>query len=531
LLQERPLLPIEDPVPHLSSCHSASPSHRGLPIVVQAPPAQPSFRDPARRGTNLRYPALGGLRCATGYLDGSRGQRLPVNAFRSWPRTGGPKDLQGVASRLMIGAPGLCRGDWSYVLAKGKQHRPRVLSLFTGAGGLDLGLEAAGFDTALCVEIDEDARTTLSKNRPHWKLAVPGDIHAVAAEELLEQAELNPREIDLLAGGPPCQPFSKSGYWVRGDSLRLLDPRAATLRAYLQIVRAALPTALLLENVRGLTFDGKDEGLALLRDGLSRINKAKGTSYELSIVHANAAHYGVPQFRERVFLIAHREGLPFVMPKPTHGDGEDVEPYRTAWDALGRTDLSQKQKEELALTGKWAELLPTIPEGENYLWHTPGNSGEPLFGWRTKFWSFLLKLAKNRPSWTIQAVPGPATGPFHWESRLLSATELARLQTFPHSYKIYGSRRSAQRQAGNAVPSALAEVVGLEIRRQLLGHSNVRREATLVPAKRRGCPAPEEPIEVPTKFNYLRGDHEPHPGTGQGPRATQRKKRPRKQLA
>src|SRR5262249_53266014 len=150
------------------------------------------------------------------------------------------------------------------------------------------------------------------------------------------------------------------------------------------------------------------------------------------------------------------------------------------------------------------------------------NRGAPLFGWRTRFWSFLLKLAKSKPSWTIQAEPGPATGPFHWENRLLSASELARLQTFPHDYRFYGSRHSAQRQIGNAVPSALAELIGREIRRQLLGHKSVRRAATLIPSRRRSCPPPLEPTEVLAKFDYLRGDHKPHPGTGQGPSAKQR---------
>src|SRR3712207_2104614 len=109
------------------------------------------------------------------------------------------------------------------------------------------------------------------------------------------------------------------------------------------------------------------------------------------------------------------------------------------------------------MTGKWADLMPSIPEGRNYLWHTSRSGGLPLFGWRTRYWNFLLKLAKDQPSWTIQAQPGPATGPFHWESRKLSAAELGRLQTFPDGL-VYGcTRAGVQRLAGNAVPSALAE--------------------------------------------------------------------------
>jgi DNA (cytosine-5)-methyltransferase 1 len=130
-----------------------------------------------------------------------------------------------------------------------KKSPPRVLSLFSGAGGLDLGLEAAGFETRLCVELDSDARSTLKLNRPNWRLAAPGDIHDIEPSDLLAQAEMAAGEVELLAGGPPCQPFSKSGYWANGDSRRLRDPRANTLRAYLDVVEIARPRVLLLENV------------------------------------------------------------------------------------------------------------------------------------------------------------------------------------------------------------------------------------------------------------------------------------------
>ena len=121
------------------------------------------------------------------------------------------------------------------------------------------------------------------------------------------------------------------------------------------------------------------------------------------------------------------------------------------------------------MSGKWADLLPTIPEGLNYLWHTSRGGGVPLFGWRTRYWSFLLKLAKSKPSWTIQAQPGSAIGPFHWKNRKLSARELCRLQTFPDDLSFDTSQNQIQRMIGNAVPSLLAEVLAWEIRTQLLG--------------------------------------------------------------
>src|SRR5262249_33208768 len=290
-----------------------------------------------------------------------------------------------------------------------------MISLFTGAGALDLGLEAAGFANLLCVEHDADCRSTLKRNRPGWRLSEPGDVHRLKSSEILRQAGVKPRHVSLLAGGPPCQPFSKSMYWTTGDAPRLRDPRARTLHAYLDVVEATLPRVSLLENVKGLAFDGKDEGIRLLERGLRRINQEHSTSYVPQIITINAADYGVPQIRERVFVVPSVDGEQIELPEPTHGDGPNKEPFLTAWDAIAELD-ADSWPQELEASGRWAKLLPSIPEGQNYLWHTPRNimnGGEPLFGWRTRFWSFLLKLAKAQPSWTIQAEPGPATGPFH----------------------------------------------------------------------------------------------------------------------
>src|SRR5690606_31433083 len=108
-----------------------------------------------------------------------------------------------------------------------------------------------------------------------------------------------------------------------------------------------------------------------------------------------------PQLRMRFFMVGHREGQVFAFPSPTHaGPGKpDLPSYVTAWDAIG--GLAVDSTEDLRLRGKWADLVPSIPEGENYLWHTDRKGGLPLFGWRTRYWSFLLKLSKDKPSWTI----------------------------------------------------------------------------------------------------------------------------------
>jgi DNA (cytosine-5)-methyltransferase 1 len=392
-----------------------------------------------------------------------------------------------------------------------------VISLFTGAGGLDVGLEAAGFDISACVEVDTECQETLRTNRPAWKLIDPGDIHKVTPDQILAQAGVGRGELCVVSGGPPCQPFSKSANWATRGSRGMLDPRAATLHAYLGFVEAALPKVFVLENVRGLSAAASQNGaLQPLRDEIDAINRRNGTRYKAEVVHLNAADYGVPQIRERVFIVASIDGHTFTLPPATHGDADGLKPYRTAWDAIGDLDKPQ-WPDELNPTGKWAGLLKSIPEGRNYLWHTPHGGGRPLFGWRTRYWSFLLKLSKRLPSWTIQAVPGPATGPFHWRSRLLSVEELARLQTFPAAYRFNGDRRSAHRQIGNAVPCALGELLGLEIRRQLLNDSAAERELTLIPKRRNGSVRAHPAGPVPLSYRSLEAKHRDHPGAGLGP--------------
>ncbi|HEX2256490.1 MAG TPA: DNA cytosine methyltransferase [Afifellaceae bacterium] len=398
------------------------------------------------------------------------------------------------------------------------QRRFTAISLYTGIGGLDFGFEAAGIDTMAAVERDAAACRALRLNRPGWGL-LEGDIDAISSEAILSVAGLAPGEPDLLIGGPPCQPFSKSSYWLNGDALRLEDPRAGTLAAYLRVLRDTRPRAFLLENVHGLAYKSKDEGLRHLIEGIEQINNEVGTRYNVSWRMLNAAHYGVPQIRERVFLVGSREGIEFQFPGQTHwmpgeaGPDDGREPFRTAWDAIG--DLPRMPSEPfLSVGGKWADLLPTIPEGRNYLWHTSRGGGAQLFGWRSRYWSFLLKLAKDQPSWTIQAQPGSAIGPFHWCSRKLSGKEMCRLQTLPDELELDCGRTDLQRMVGNAVPSLLAEVLAREIRRQILCDATDLGRLSLQPPVRHPVPRPEAVMPLPEQYRPLIGDHGDHPGEG-----------------
>jgi len=407
-----------------------------------------------------------------------------------------------------------------------RKPKPKVVSLYSGAGGLDYGFEAAGFETVFTNDVDHDSCETLRRNRK-WPV-VERSIFDVPTEEILEIAGADVGEIDMLIGGPPCQPFSKSSYWARGDAGRLNDPRAATLDGYLRVLRELQPRAFLLENVYGIAYSEKSEGMQFLLNEITEINRRTGTGYQPKVAVLNAAWFGVPQLRERFFLVAARDGSSFEFPKaafaPPSGDQQALgmlPSYRTAWDAL--RDVRPSPDEDLEVRGKWAGLLPSIPEGQNYLYHTERGDGMPLFGWRRRYWNFLLKLAKHLPSWTIQAQPGPSVGPFHWESRRLSHRELCRLQTFPDDVQVYGNQMSVQRQVGNAVPSLLAEVLARAIKNQLLGYPRMNEPLQLLPPDRSPAPPPEPARPVPAKFRKFAGQHQAHPGTGKGPRAVQQR--------
>ena len=401
----------------------------------------------------------------------------------------------------------------------------KTISLFSGIGGLDFGFEEAGFETRVALDFDKHCCRTIRINR-NWSV-IEGDINKVSSQDILAQAALRPGEADMLIGGPPCQPFSKAGYWARGDALRLDDPRADTLTGYLRVLRDTKPRAFLLDNVYGLAYQGKDEGLRYILDGIAQINRETGSSYRIAWKMLNTADYGVPQARERVFMVGSRDGHMFRFPEPTNvrlgsdapGLFDGAEPYRTAWDAIG--DLSEPEDATLKIGGKWGDLLPSIPEGENYLWHTARGGGEPLFGWRTRYWSFLLKLSKRLPSWTVQAQPGSAIGPFHWNNRRLTFQELCRIQTLPDGLRMESGRTEMQRMLGNAVPSLIGEVLAREIRKQFF-NATLAAPLRLLPPRRSHVPPPERVAPLLAKYREYIGDHADHPGTGKGREAVKR---------
>lgn len=349
-----------------------------------------------------------------------------------------------------------------------------AISLFSGAGGLDLGVEAAGFTTLAAVELDEDAAAAMEKNAPTYfrslQEVLRGDLRPMAAgqrsglstRDILRAAGLERRERpDLLVGGPPCVAFSKSGFWLdwKRDGI---DPAASLLQAYTRFLAEAQPRFFILENVHALTFNNKASRPAFNR----LLEEIAAAGYDFRWRVLNSADYGVPQARPRLFVVGgkRRSKLP-ELPSPTHsGQWENrrltggLRPHVTAGSVL--EGLVTEPEESEIVQGRWAHLLPEVPPGGNYL-HFTAKRGypEPIFRWRSRYWSFLLKLHPERPSPTIQARPGPNVGPFHWENRRLRVPEMRRLFTFPDDFAFAGRRAAVQAQLGNSVPPQMARRV------------------------------------------------------------------------
>jgi DNA (cytosine-5)-methyltransferase 1 len=236
------------------------------------------------------------------------------------------------------------------------------------------------------------------------------------------------------------------------------DRRRTLVEEFWRLVEETEAEAFLFENVRSITHPRHRPVLEAL------MASAEDAGFYTSFCAVSAADYGVPQKRHRVFLLGSRREQP-VPPLRTHAsldlhESLGLPAHETAGPALRRYRSARYREADEVVSGRWAAHLKTVPPGGNYKAHTAwGGHPNPTFVTETRYWNFLLKLSPQQPSWTINASPGPWTGPFHWDSRRLRVPELAALQTFPHGYEFVGSRREQVRQVGNAVPVRLAERV------------------------------------------------------------------------
>lgn len=352
-------------------------------------------------------------------------------------------------------------------ILEGPKSSRSVISLFSGAMGLDLGLERAGLQVALGQDFDPDCVRTMRLN---GRLALQGDIRKIFAEEVLKAASLDVGEAFLVCGGPPCQPFSTAG-----KRLGINDPRGSLFMDFIRMIDFIRPRFFIMENVKGLMsaplknspFEEQSGASGqkfrtVLDVVLSEFAKLK---YKTVYGILDAVNYGVPQFRERFVLIGSRDHEGIFLPFPTHFQMHQDERYR--WQTVGSAiaDLEFDDLECASLSEERKNYLRLVPEGGN--WRDlpkeliPAALGGAYESGGGKM-GFYRRLSYAEPSPTVTTAPAQkATMLCHpRRDRVLSVKEYARLQQFPDSWKFAGTTASKYKQIGNAVPVGLAEAIG-----------------------------------------------------------------------
>lgn len=331
--------------------------------------------------------------------------------------------------------------------------RINALSLFSGAGGLDIGFEDAGFHIEQSVEIERRFVQTTLLNQSKGKYFSDTHIHCMDIRDFIC---CNDSRIDFIIGGPPCQSFSSAGRRAAGVR-GINDDRGTLFKEYVRLVREVQPRGFLFENVYGLLGAQGGEAIKLI------VSAFKEVGYDLSYRVLDAADYGVPQHRERLIIVGLQDKC-FRFPRPTHGPDSDHVPFLSAEEALRGICA---EGGELQLGGRYGHLLQEIPPGLNYSFFTEKmGHPNPIFAWRSKFSDFLYKADPKVPIRTLKASGGQYTGPFHWMNRRFTIQELKRLQTFPDDYEFEGNYSLAQKQIGNSVPPQFARILGLAIMEQ-----------------------------------------------------------------
>jgi DNA (cytosine-5)-methyltransferase 1 len=334
-------------------------------------------------------------------------------------------------------------------------HHPTVLALFSGGGGLNLGFNLAGFETLLASDFDPTAAATFAANSPSVPFA-QADIRHLTRAEVSEL--LGGRPVDVVIGGPPCQGFSTLGDQLQGD------PRNGLFEAYARIVAWTEPKAVLIENTSYLRsqFNGAYE--SEIKHSLESLG------YTVDTRVLDAADFGAPQHRRRIFFIGSRLEAPFVWPTPTHGPDRRT-PWATVGDAI--MDIAEVQEHPdlanhsaLRHSDRVVARYRLIPEGGRL----PPPQELPPEIRRRNFGNTYKRLHRERPSLTL--VPGNNAFPVHpTEHRSLTPREGARLQGFPDHYVFAGNRAEQCRLVGNAVPVAVASAIAQSLIAHLSGET------------------------------------------------------------
>ena len=345
------------------------------------------------------------------------------------------------------------------------------ISLFSGAMGLDIGLEKAGIDIKLCQDFDESCYKTMLIN---GKNAMTGDIREISSDTILEASGIKKGEVFLICGGPPCQPFSTAG-----RRLGINDPRGSLFMDYVRMVNEIRPRFFVFENVKGLISIAVDKGGE--PGEVLNIILAEFAKIGYKTVHAvvAAVYYGVPQFRERLIIIGSRDSEDIFLPAPTHFQRHQLKEMR--WRTLGETikDLENNPGPFTHFSEDRLKYLRMVPEGGN--WRDLPKDIQPIAmggAWESGGGKvgFYRRLDYSQPSPTVVTSPvQKATMMCHpVKDRPLSVKEYARIQQFPDDWKIEGTISNQYKQIGNAVPVGLAEAVGRAIISVAEGNSVVK---------------------------------------------------------
>lgn len=356
---------------------------------------------------------------------------------------------------------------------KPKEEKLNVLSFFSGAMGLDIGLHKTGFETLLACEVDKASRETILANNPG--IGLIGDIRAYNTEEILEYSGLKSKEdVDLIVGGPPCQAFSSAG-----KRMGLADDRGNVFLKFVEVIENINPKFAVIENVRGLlsaSYDidlesDEEDFLPFELKGLKGAtmfylyNRLRAAGYQLSFNLYNSANYGTPQVRERVIIVCSKvnEKVPYL--KPTHSQNGDfgLPEWKTLKHAI--SDLNGIDTEFIKFPEKRLKYYRMLKAGQNWRDLSDEMQKEALGksyylgGGKT---GFFRRLDWDKPSPTLVTHPAmPATDLGHpEEDRPLSVQEYKRIQEFPDDWKIEGNIVNKYKQIGNAVPVSVGEAIG-----------------------------------------------------------------------
>jgi DNA (cytosine-5)-methyltransferase 1 len=369
--------------------------------------------------------------------------------------------------------------------------RPIAIDLFSGCGGMSLGLEAAGFDIAGAVEIDPIHSLIHHYNFPYG-ITICKDISNLSCEELLngiKQKGFN-NDVDLIAGGPPCQGFSHIG------KRQLDDPRNKLVFEYLRIVLEIRPKYFIFENVPGIII-GKHQ--QFLQELIQRFEKNNYIIVQPPQV-LDASYYGAPQKRKRLILIGYRKDVqPVKYPPYTHGKKSDLLPLITVNETISDLSLipvfigsDRGIKASLLDYSNFRTNLDFIPQGiyalchqresRNLIWghlgsqhtaHSIQRFNQTIPGQVEKV-SRFFKLAPDGLSNTLRAGTASSRGsytaprPIHYQvPRCVSIREAARLHTFPDWFQFHRTIWHGFREIGNAVIPSLAKSIGTEIIKSL----------------------------------------------------------------